>query len=57
MEAEISFDFLAAMMAEFRALAREGLKERFPELQASKLPPMLKGYEMPPLPPGFVLPV
>lgn len=42
-------------MTEFRASARDGLKERYPELGRNKLPPMPKGYEMPPLPPGFEL--
>ena len=49
-------EFLKETMTEFRASAREGLKERHPELQArGKMPPMPAGYELPPLPPGFVL--
>ena len=55
MDADTKREFLAETMTEFRASAREGLKERFPELQAGELPPMPKEYEMPPLPPGFVL--
>jgi hypothetical protein len=55
MDADTKREFLKETMAEFRASAREGLKERFPELQRGKLPPMPKGYEMPPIPPGFVM--
>jgi hypothetical protein len=48
-------ELLKETMTEFRASAREGLKERYPELQGGKLPPMPEGYVLPPLPPGFVL--
>ena len=56
MDADIKCEFLKETMTEFRASAREGLKERFPELQAGKLPPMPKGFVMPPLSPVFGLP-
>jgi hypothetical protein len=55
MDADSKREFLKETMTEFRASAREGLKERYPELQAGKLPEMPKGFELPPLPSGFVL--
>lgn len=55
LEADDKREFLKGTMREFRASAPEGLKERYPELQAGKLPPMPKGNEVPPLPPGFVI--
>jgi hypothetical protein len=55
MDPDTKREFLKETMTEFRASAREGLKERYPELQAGKLPPLPKGFEMPPLPPGFEL--
>jgi hypothetical protein len=55
MDADTKREFLKETMTEFRASAREGLQERYPELQAGKLPPMPKGFVLPPLPPGFVL--
>ena len=49
-------EFLKETMTEFRASARDGLKERYPELQAGgNMPPIPEGYKLPPLPPGFVL--
>ena len=55
MDVDTKREFLKETMTEFRASAREGLKERYPELQGGKLPPMPKGFVLPPLPPGFVL--
>lgn len=49
-------ELLKETMTEFRASAREGLKERFPELRATgKLPPLPEGFVLPPMPPGFEL--
>jgi hypothetical protein len=39
MDADTKREFLKETMTEFRASAREGLKERYPELRAEKLPP------------------
>ena len=54
MDADTQREFLKETMTEFRASDREGLKERYPELQATgKLPPIPDGFQLPPLPPGF----
>ena len=45
----------ALAVRDARGMPWDGLKERYPELQGGILPPRLKGYEMPPLPPGIVL--
>ena len=56
MDADTQREFLKETMKEFRASAREGLMERYPELQpGGKLPPVADGFELPPLPPGFQL--
>jgi hypothetical protein len=56
MDADTKREFLKETMTEFRASAREGLKERYPELtRPADLPPLPKGFVLPPLPPGFVL--
>ena len=55
MDADTQREFLKETMTEFRASARDGLKERYPELQAGgKMPPIPEGYRLPPLPSGFV---
>ena len=43
MDADTKREFLKGTMEEFRASARDGLKERFPELEAGNLPPIPKG--------------
>jgi hypothetical protein len=56
MDADTKREFLKETMTELRASAREGLKERYPELtRPADLPPTPKGFVLPPLPPGFEL--
>jgi hypothetical protein len=54
MAMEERVEFLKETMKEFRATAREALKERYPELVGTTAPAPANS-NLPPLPPGFAL--